>query len=742
MAAFKRIRKALSFRSLLLWAGLFLTVQRELTGFVSKIEYDEFGMVSKIEYDEFGMVSETEHNELLHFENRQEKVLDSKLTLMPLPSDVSLNDEGGLILNTYFQVKIIMSEDERLFRAATRFLARLAGRTGLFFENNIPISDDNNPRKVPVLVIHCHRKGKVELGEDESYSIQISSTQVNLEAETFLGALHGMETLLQLISIQESKFHYWPTGYIHDKPRFPWRGLLLDAGRHFMPVDVILRNLDAMAAVKLNVLHWHLTEDQGFRVECLSHPNLHRLGSDGQYYKQSEIKEIVEYALDRGIRIVPEFDLPGHATSWLVGYPDLGSSPGPFEIDRQWGISDHVMDPTNEYVYSFLEQFLKEMARLFPDPFVHIGGDEVKTKEWNESKTIQQFMRNHKISNAKELQAFFNNRILNILHAEEKRMIGWDEILHPRMPQTTVIQSWRGRDSMIKAARQGYQSILSKGYYIDLCLSTAEHYQNDPLPPNIKLTPEEQQLILGGEAAMWSELVSPETVDSRIWPRTAAIAERLWSPRNVSNVEDMYRRLDIVSYQLEEHGVTHLKNYEMLLRRMVRGSDVTALRNLVDVLEPVPGYQRRDQREYTSFSPLTRVVDAARPDASVARKFRSYVNQFLHSYDQNRTEDRIIDSELVEWLTLWSLNHQKLAVSIDGSPMLQEIESLSTDLSSIASFGLRAMEQLRSPNTTTAMIHWKSDEWKTLKRSKRPRGQTQLMVISAIGKLMVAASGK
>ena len=681
---------------------------------------------------------------------REDDVIDDgKLAFMPMPFQVSLSEDQFVIIDTNFQVQIVENgwNQERLLRAATRFIARLSGRTGLFLKHNLPITQYNKDGKfnfdlkklAPILVIRCNRIGKeTELGDDESYSIQITSTQVILEAETDLGALHGLETLLQLISVDNfGSFYIWSTGSIQDKPRFPWRGLLLDASRHFMPVHVIERNLDAMAAVKLNVLHWHLTDDQGFRVECLAYPKLHQNGSDRQYYTQSEVRSIVEFAAERGIRVVPEFDIPGHATSWLVGYPELGSAPGPFEIDRNWGISEHVMDPSNEHVYVFLQRFFNEMATLFPDPFVHIGGDEVKINEWNESATIHHFMHDHNISSAPELQAYFNNRIAAILQQEGKNMIGWDEILHPNMPRTTLIQSWRGSDAMIQAVQQGYRSILSNGYYIDLCLPAEAHYQNDPLPFDVNLTQEEQKLVLGGEAAMWSEFVGPETVDSRIWPRTAAIAERLWSPQHISDVDDMYRRLDIVSYQLEELGLTHLKNYEMMLRRLVRGSDITPLKTLVDVLEPVQGYQRRQQREHTFFSPLTRVVDAARPDAPVARKFRLLVHEFLQLDPVNRADtNNSVRTELVEWLTLWHGNHRKLAISIARFPVLQEIEQLSVTLTDLATVGLKAMAGFRSPNEKT---HWNAEERAIIEHARNAQGQTLLAVTFSIRQLMISA---
>src|SRR5205814_735320 len=227
------------------------------------------------------------------------------------------------------------------------------------------------------------------------------------------------------------------------------------------------------------------------------------------------------------------------------------------------------------------------------------------------------------------LQAYFNQRILKILQKHHKKMIGWDEILHPDLPKDAVIQSWRGPASLAEAARKGYNGILSAGYYIDLILPASEHYQADPIPLNTSLTADEARHIRGGEATMWGEWVSPETIDSRIWPRTAAIAERLWSPRNVNDIEDMYRRLPIISRQLEELGLSQEKNYGMMLRRLAASENTGPLRTLASIVEPVKQYRRYQQRPQTMLSPLTGLVDAARPDSATAREFNSNVDAFL-----------------------------------------------------------------------------------------------------------------
>ncbi len=644
--------------------------------------------------------------------------------LMPVPQKFELDDDHFRLTEKF---TITMNGDchPRLYRAATRTLRRLGGRTGLFFPQDF-ITAENAPARADMM-IQVKRPGKVELGEDENYHLNITAKQIILEAETDIGALRGLETLLQLLDADQDGY-YFRGARVQDSPRFPWRGLLIDACRHFMPVDVIKRNLDGMAAVKMNVLHWHLTEDQGFRVECQTWPKLHELGSDGFYYTQAQIKDIIGYADDRGIRVVPEFDMPGHATSWLTAYPELASAPGPYTIERKWGIMDPTMDPAKEFTYEFLDAFFKEMSALFPDDYIHIGGDENNGKHWDANPDIRQFKKNNNIPDNHALQSYFNNRVLKILTRYGKKMVGWDEILHPDMPTTIVIQSWRGREAMIEAARKGYQVMLSNGYYIDLMQPTDFHYLNDPVPADTPLNPDEQKFILGGEATMWSEFVSPETVDSRIWPRTAAIAERFWSPGSVRDVNDMYRRLEYVSFRLEELGLLHIKNKGMMLRRLTNNTDVSALEILVSVIEPVKIYTRGAQRAYTQQSPLTRVADVAAADAKTARLFRELVDDYVNHPSQKKLD------KMKAALNVWKANHEKLLHTIKRSPVLKEIESLSADLSACAKIGLEAIALIEINEKPEKV--WVDNYLDILEKAKAPRGQTELMIVEAIEKLL------
>src|SRR5829696_8870054 len=440
----------------------------------------------------------------------QEPTPTPKHNLMPVPASVKFHNER-LLVDDSFKVATRGHSDPRLLAGISRFMKRIEGRTVLTLAPGLALDD-----QATQLIIHCEGPGKniPAVSENESYRIDITDRQALLSAPTVVGALRGLETLLQLLDADRTAY-FFPAVQIEDQPRFPWRGLLIDIARHFQPMHVLKRNLDAMAAVKLNVLHWHLTEDQGFRVESKKFPKLHQLGSDGNYYTQEQVKEVIAYARDRGIRVVPEFDIPGHSTSWLVGYPELGSAPGPYTIERRPGIFEPALDPTTEEVYKFLDGFLSEMAALFTDAYMHIGGDENEGKQWDRNPAIQAFMKSKGIKDNHALQAYFNTRLLKILQKNGKKMIGWDEILQPELPKDIVIHSWRGTAALAEAARKGYDGILSNGFYIDLAHPASAHYTPDPLPADSTLTPEEARHVLGGEATMWAEWVTHETIDSR-----------------------------------------------------------------------------------------------------------------------------------------------------------------------------------------------------------------------------------
>ena len=293
--------------------------------------------------------------------------------------------------------------------AKERFLETLSRETGIPF----PAGSQKHPANFTITTAGPSKPIQ-ELGEDESYHLEVTPTAVKLTAANPLGVLHGLQTFLQLVKITPQGFSV-PAVTIDDEPRFAWRGLMIDSGRHFMPLSVIERNLDGMEAVKLNVFHWHLSEDQGFRVESKVFPLLQEKGSSGLYYTQEQIGEVIEYARDRGIRVVPEFDMPCHATSWFAGYPQLASGAGPYQVADHWGIFDAAMDPTRESTFEFLDRFLGEMTALFPDAYFHIGGDECNGKEWDANPRIQAFMRAHGFKDDAALQSYFTGRLQKLV---------------------------------------------------------------------------------------------------------------------------------------------------------------------------------------------------------------------------------------------------------------------------------------------------------------------------------------
>ena len=730
----------------------------------------------------------------------------ASVQLMPLPSELSL--EGGVFpITKTLQVSFKNYKDERLERAVDRFLGRLSASTAIQFSgggagNNEIIIDcaEGNPGAAP------------KMGDDESYKLDISSGAVNLQSNTPFGALHGLETLLQLLKEDNGTIGF-PAARIEDAPRFPWRGLMIDVCRHWMPKEVILRNLDAMAAVKLNVLHLHITEDQGFRIESKAFPKLHELGSNGKYYTQEDMKGIIEYAGDRGIRVVPEFDVPGHSKSWLIAYPELSGTEGPFKfgtVKGQW--FSVPMDPTKEIVYEFLDGFFGEMAGLFPDQYLHIGGDEVNPAHWDTSEEIQAYMKENNIGDSHGLQAHFNLRVNEILKKHGKKMIGWDEILNPDLGKDIVIQSWRSHKSLFEGVQNGATAVLSAGYYLDHKLHAGKHYKIDPmvLPgaidiepdtthwkmydvvtelggnsmesqlilfdrdpqdvsgffalmdqrnsfkngtiidgelsftlnapmgelnysatiagdslngqlafglfkfkskghlsggvdiagsslPEIEvmkpLTAEEKSRIIGGEACMWSELVSSENIDSRIWPRTAAIAEKFWSPDDLTNDEgDMYRRLGFITGHLTDRGVTHEKYYTPMLKRLAGDDGYLPLKTLVDILEEVKYYDRMAIIQdldslYLPDLPLDGVADAALPESMVARHFSKLVDHYIADPDKVKNRE-----EITGFLQDWASNHTKLKPFITNSDKLKEIENLSAGLSAVSAVALQAID--------------------------------------------------
>jgi len=362
------------------------------------------------------------------------------------------------------------------------------------------------------------------------------------------------------------------------------------------------------------------------------------------------------------------------------------------------------------------------------------------------------------------LQAYFNQRLSKILTKHGKKMIGWDEILHPDLPKDIVVQSWRGPQSLAEAAKKGYTGILSNGYYIDLIQPAWQHYLNDLVPENTTLTPEEQKLILGGEATMWSEWVSPETIDSRTWPRTAAIAERFWSPREVKDVDDMYRRLAAVSVQLEDVGLLHEKNQEAMLRRWINGAARTdEIKPLIAIVEPVKDYLRGSLQKATQFTPLTRLADIARPDSEQARNFTKFVDQYLYSTSSlNQTGADPISGALGWWKNIAAAMNRyifpsnqppptvkprpkgdetveiDLQVVIRAPLMNEEAAPLAKDMEDVCDIGLEAYGFLQSNKIPNE--EWLNSKLARLIEAAKPKAAVELMIVQPVMELVAAAA--
>jgi hexosaminidase len=656
------------------------------------------------------------------------------LSLMPVPANVEAGS-GRLGVDTAFSVVLTGYREARLDRAVERFLSQLAHQTAL----PLLLKPGKNPKATLVIQTEHASKEVQEVGEDESYVLEVSASGAKLTAPTPLGTMHGLQTFLQLVDVSQDGFAA-PSVIIQDKPRFPWRGLMIDSARHFIPLDVIKRNLDGMEAVKMNVFHWHLSENQGFRVESRKFPKVHELGSDGLFYTQDEIRDVIVYARDRGIRVVPELDMPGHSTAWFVGHPELASGKGPYEIERRWGIFDAAMDPTNEKVYKFLDDLIGEMAKIFPDHFFHIGGDEVNGKEWDANPKIQAYMKAHGIKNNDALQAYFSGRVQKLVVKHGKAVVGWDEVLVPGVPKDIVIQSWRGQASLAQAAKQGYRGILSNGYYLDLGWLAARHYAVDPMSGDAaNLAPEEKQRILGGESCMWAEYVNSENVDSRIWPRNAAIAERFWSPEDVRDPASMYARLDFISARLEWLGLTHKTYYRKMLQRIAGSSspvEFAALRTLADVVEPVKDYTREQTAtvEPTSATPMNRVVDAVPLESDAGRHFGELVDRYLAA----SCRDADAEARLRAQLTVWRDNDAKLQPLAQRSFLVKEVAASSKDLSALGVAGLAALDALAKGQP--APDSWKTQQLAVVEQAKKPKAQLLLIPAPTIQKLVEAAA--
>ncbi len=633
-----------------------------------------------------------------------------QVTLMPMPSSAQRAD-GALTVTpanglSNFSVAVQpLRDDARLGDAVQRMLVRLDRTCG----GDILRSQSRPIGSRATLDIQVAAPGGAVQGmdEDESYSLKVTPEHATLTAATDVGAIHGMETLLQLATNQNGACVLQAI-MIDDKPRFRWRGLSLDVSRHFEPLPVIERQLDGMAVAKLNVFHWHLSDDQGFRAESRKFPRLTAVGSGGEFYTQDQMREVVAYARARGIRVVPEFDMPGHSSSWILAYPDLGSGESITALPKVFGIPAAELDPSRESTYKFIDTFIGEMSTIFPDAYFHIGGDETEGKGWLANPRIMEFMRKKGFDKPPQLQAYFNQRLLPILKKHGKQMLGWDEILNPALPKDIVIQSWRGEVSLVAGAKQGYQGILSAPYYLDAEKTSAQMFLADPLPIDTTLNPEQQKLILGGELCMWAEQLHPETVDSRIWPRTLAVAERLWSPQSDRDVPYMYQRLRRASLELESVGLTHISGPELLRRNLAGNLHPEALDTLAAITEPYSFSDRYDGQKTDGYTSLDRLVDAVVADPPSRQELAGDVGALAGRLKLPPSKENAPDTsgdvfegfpperaaalaDLRRNFAAWQHATPALLELSTQTPRLNDVGKLALELNALASVGTEAL---------------------------------------------------
>ncbi|MGD8176293.1 family 20 glycosylhydrolase [Marinimicrobium sp. ARAG 43.8] len=694
------------------------------------------------------------------------------LPLMPYPASVD-QSEGELVIQSGFALSLAGSGAEALPEAVlTRFEQRLKQQTGMNVTRKAPADTEHHHHstghsmehsgQATPLLIHIEdsvprfRQSDNLQPYTDGYQIHVLDDSIHIQATTQLGAGHALETLLQLLGLNDSGEITLSVMCVDDQPRFGWRGLMLDTVRHFFSVDTIKRQLDGMAAAKLNIFHWHLTDDQGWRLESRAYPKLHEDASGGQYYTWEQVREIVNYAADRGIQVMPEIDMPGHSSAIAVAYPELMSAPGPYEPEDRWGVHNPLLNPANDEVYRFAHAILKEVADLFPFDYIHIGGDEVDPQHWETNPDIQAFMERMKLADAHDLHAYFNQRLSAILTSLDRKMMGWDEVLHPALPTSTAVQSWQGPDALGEAADAGHPAILSTGFYLDQPQPAGYHYRNRIVPEpldfdtniadgetwqtwafemprkrgsaikgtftliespgnqrrgfmdfagksrqklhdlaltgdrirftldtwmgpvearlvrrdetltgdmivgnapytthgeltarsgNNSALPTEQRTrptlsdkakshILGGEIALWAELIDEQSLDTRLWPRGFVVAERLWLPDERRDTDNLYQRLPAVSqWAAESVGLQHFTQADAAREKLLPEAQQPLAEVLADTLEQAQYYHRHHEKSanetYSRRDPLNRFVDTLPAESMAARDFSRRMDQWI-----------------------------------------------------------------------------------------------------------------
>lgn len=517
--------------------------------------------------------------------NKVEPVYDKGINIIPMP--MSLTQGQGKFEVT--EKTVLSASDDASKTIAEYFATIMRKSTGY----KLPV--ENGEKDICLSI-----DASLDLN-DEGYTLKSDEKGVRIVGKTAQGLFYGMQSLMQLLPAEiqsknavDSVCWSIPSVDIKDQPAFSYRGMHLDVCRHFLPVEEVKKHIDIISLFKINRLHFHLTEDQGWRIEIKKYPKLTEIGSkriegDGTeysgYYTQEEIKDLVKYAEERFVTIVPEIELPGHAMAAIASYPELSTDPSKeYKVRHIWGVEDDVYDASNEKVFEFISDIFDEIAPLFPSKYIHIGGDECPKISWKNSAKCQAFMRANNIKTEEELQSYFIKRAEKIAEEHGKYIIGWDEILEGGLPETATVMSWRGEEGGITASNQGHDVIMtpgSGGLYLDhyqgdpmvepLAIggyATLEKtYSYDPVPNDIK--EENRHHILGAQGNVWAEyLYTPELFDYRAYPRILAIAELTWTPKDKKNFDDFSRRLNNAYVRLDAFNA----NYHIPIPEQPNGS--------------------------------------------------------------------------------------------------------------------------------------------------------------------------
>jgi hexosaminidase len=520
------------------------------------------------------------------------KMDDTLLNILPKPSKIEIS-EGKFHLSQSTKI-LVEPGNEELFHIG-QYLATRIGKTSGY---EIPVIQKTQSHDVKNAILLMVKDVDTRFGE-EGYTLECDSNKIVIHGQP-AGVFYGLQTLFQLLppqifnidSVQNDIDWAVPAVEIEDVPRFQWRGMHLDVCRHFFPVTFVKRYIDYLAMHKFNVLHLHLTDDQGWRVEIKKYPRLMKIGAYrdgtvvghigkphvidgiryGGFYTQDEIREIVQYAEEQYITVVPEIEMPGHSVAALTAYPHLSCTGGPFKVRQVWGIADDIYCAGNDSVYSFIQNVLTEVIDLFPSKYIHIGGDEAPKERWENCPKCQNRIEKEDLKEEHELQSYFIRRIETFLNSQGRQIIGWDEILEGGLAPNAAVMSWRGIEGGIEAAKQKHHVVMSPTSYCYF-----DYYQNDPMneplaiggflplemvyefePVPEELSADQIQYILGAQGNVWTEYIkTPEDVEYMAIPRMCALAEVVWSEKEKRDLNDFLKRMSFHYYRLDETGANY-----------------------------------------------------------------------------------------------------------------------------------------------------------------------------------------